>query len=597
MDLTSDGFEAERPQPIRSGWRRALLIFTALGAGGFAAGRIAYRLDSVTLPMTLVMLSTLAPFFALLGFGLWWLVFGDYGRVTRVLLALAAAAVVVAVPFLAQGFWVPQPGGMKMFGLIWGAPLAAAVAGLVLAFVPALRGWPAILVAMVAVSPWLLTRTEGVTGAFDLDVSFRWSTPPTAAAEKQLAGRATVAPTAVVADVPVGPADWTGFRGADRAGVAPVAAFQGWDGTAPKERWRKNPIGPAWSSVCVAGDFLFTQEQRGESESVVSYRTADGTEVWAHGDAGKHTDWASGAGPRATPTLANGRLFAATASGAIVALQAGSGAPLWRVDLKEKYGATKPPFGWSSSPLAVGELVVLSPAAPEAPRLVALSAATGELKWQTEAKGTYGYSSPQLSTVANVPLVLMFNGEGLFAHDPATGAEVWRYDGKVQANEPATVQPLVLAGDRIVIGGGIKGTGTRCLAVAKSGEKWSVTEKWATTKFTPVFNDVVRFGDFLFGLDTGRLVCLDLANGSIRWREGNYGSGQLLLVGDKLLVASEQGRLACVAASGDEYEELWALPAVKGKTWNHPVVAGGRLYFRNPTEMATYDLPGYMGRK
>ncbi|HEY1191618.1 MAG TPA: PQQ-binding-like beta-propeller repeat protein [Gemmata sp.] len=595
-DPTPDDFGEEAVAPARSGWRRAVIAFTVLGAAGFVFGRVAYRLESVTVPMPVIMLCSLAPTLALMGFGLWWVLLGDFRRGARVLSVLGVAAAAVGVLVLAQGSFDP-PQGLKMFALLWGVPLAVAVTGLTLAAVPALRGWPVVLVGAAAVSPWLLLRTEGVTGAFDLDVAFRWSPSRTAVAEQQLAERATVNPATTSAEVVATGADWPGFRGAQRTGVAPVAAYQGWDGSAPKERWRKDPVGPAWSSVCVAGGFLFTQEQRGESESVVCYRADDGKEVWARGDSGKHTDWASGSGPRATPTFADGKVFAMTASGAVLALKAGSGEVLWRVDLKERFGAIKPQFGWSASPLVVGELVIVNPSSVAAPRLVALSAGTGETKWQTGAKGTDGYSSPQPATFADVAAVLIYNGDGLFGHDPATGAELWRYEWKTQANEPATVQPMVLAGDLVVVGAGIKGLGTRCLKVQRAGGEWSVSEKWSTTKFTPVFNDMVKFGDSLFGLDTGRVVCLDLKTGAVRWREGNYGSGQLLLIGDKLIVASEKGQLACVAARPDEFEELWAVPAVKGKTWNHPTVANGRLYFRNTTEMVSYELQGYTGER
>ena len=104
---------------------------------------------------------------------------------------------------------------------------------------------------------------------------------------------------------------------------------------------------------------------------------------------------------------------------------------------------------------------------------------------------------------------------------------------------------------------------------------------------------MVRVGEHLFGLDSGRLVCLNLAEGAIRWKEGDYGSGQLLLVGDKLLIVSETGgKLTCVSAKPDEYEELWQMDVVKGKTWNHPAIARGRLYLRNATKMVAFDLPG-----
>jgi outer membrane protein assembly factor BamB len=154
------------------------------------------------------------------------------------------------------------------------------------------------------------------------------------------------------------------------------------------------------------------------------------------------------------------------------------------------------------------------------------------------------------------------------------------------------VQPLVLPDGRVVIGGGNIGLGIRCVAVLKEGNGWSATEAWRTTRFTPKFNDFVRSADYLYGLDGGMLSCLKLADGQRMWKEGRYGAGQLLLVGDKLLIVTENGQLSCVAAKPDEYEELWKMDAVKGKTWNHPAIARGRLFVRNMGEMVAYDLPG-----
>jgi outer membrane protein assembly factor BamB len=577
----------------RSGWRRAVVAFVALGAALYGFGRLAFRMDEMPVPVPVVILCTmLGPLLALMGFGLWWLVFGDFAKWVRLLSVVGGVALAVGVFFAAEGEMGPQPRGMKTFSVVWGVPLAAAVTGLALVFVPALRGWPAALVAVAAIAPWLALRVEGVSGSFALDVSPRWAPSQSQVAEQKLAEKATVTPAAPVAAVTTSAADWPGFRGADRTGIAPADAVRGWDGTAPREKWRKDPIGPAWSSFAAAGDLLFTQEQRGESESVVCYKAETGDEVWARGEPGRHTDWASASGPRATPTLAGGRLFAVTGTGVVLALKPESGEVLWKVDLKERFAAGKPQFGFSTSPLVVGEVVYVNPAAPDAPRLVALDAATGATKWQAEGKGTDGYSSPQAATIAGAPQMLVFNGKGLFGHDPLTGKELWHYDWVTQVNEPTTVQPLVLPDGRVLIGGGNKGLGLRCVAVKRDGDNWSAAEAWKTTRFTPVFNDVVRVGENLFGLDAGRLACVDLADGKVRWKEGNYGAGQVLLVGDKILVVAESGQLACVAANPAEYEELWKVDAVKGKTWNHPAVARGRLFVRNATQMAAFELPG-----
>ncbi|MDB5313063.1 MAG: outer rane biosis protein BamB [Gemmataceae bacterium] len=576
------------PEPRPSHWRTAVLVSALLGGGIWVGMRWASRSEAETIPASLMVMGTMfGPLIGLGVFALWWAVLGP-GRWWKRLAGLAGATLVAA------GVVAASHPSFRFLVAMWGVPLSVAVTGLVAAMVPVARWRPVVgvVAAAAAVAPWVALQMDGVNGRFDLETSYRWTTSVADQAANQLADRATVVAADPAADLgPATEADWPGFRGAHRDGEVPPAAAGGWDGSAPREKWRNTTVGPAWSSFCAAGDFVYTQEQRGESESVVCYRADTGKEVWARGDPGKHTDFASGIGPRATPTYANGRVYTVGATGTVSCLKAATGEPVWTISLGERFEATKPVFGLSSSPLVVGDLVIVSPSSPAAPRLVAVAAATGETKWAAEPKGTDGYSSPQPATIGGTAQVLLFNEAGLFGHDPATGKELWHYDWKVAGNEPTAVQPLVLADGRVVIGGGNIGMGARCVAVRKEGDGWAAEEVWKTTRFTPKFNDVVRAGNHLYGLDNGGMVCLDLVNGKVVWKEGQYGSGQLLLVGNKLLVVSEKGHLACVRASPEGYDELWKVDAVEGKTWNHPVIARGRLFVRNATVAVGFDLP------
>ena len=66
----------------------------------------------------------------------------------------------------------------------------------------------------------------------------------------------------------------------------------------------------------------------------------------------------------------------------------------------------------------------------------------------------------------------------------------------------------------------------------------------------------------------------------------------LLLLADQelLLVVSESGELVLLSASPERLEERGRFQALDGKTWNHPIIAHGRLYVRNAEEMACYAL-------
>jgi outer membrane protein assembly factor BamB len=580
------------PAAVRpSRWRLVLAIATVLGTSLYFFGQIAARDDEGRFPsMAVIMTIMLGPMLSLLGFAGYWVLFGD-GRWYHRILEVLGCVVVTAVATIASHKTV-QP-----FVVMWGLPLTVAVTGLVLAVIPSLR-WRrdlGIVLAIGALTPWCLIRMNGTDGKYQPQLSLRWKSTSDEIADANLSGKATSLPTEVIAvseAVPVTAEDWPGFRGMQRTSEVASIAVQGWKGGEPRLIWKHEAgkVGPAWSSFCVVGNALYTQEQRGNSESVVCYRADTGAEVWARGEESLHFDQPSESGPRATPTYAKGLIYAESATGVVSCLRADTGEPVWSVDLTKVFDATKPMYGFSTSPLAVGDLIVINPASTASPQLVALDAKTGKTRWQAERLGSDGYSSPHLATIQGVEQVLVFNANGLFGHDPASGKELWHFEWKVKQMEPTSVQPLVTPDGRVVVGGGNIGMGIRCAKVTKAGDAWKATELWKTTKFTPYFNDMVRVGDYLYGLDGGILSCLKLADGQRVWKDGRYGSGQLLLLGDKLLVVGESGQVACVAANPVEYEELWKIDAVNGKTWNHPAIAHGRLFVRNRHEMAAFDL-------
>jgi hypothetical protein len=130
------------------------------------------------------------------------------------------------------------------------------------------------------------------------------------------------------------------------------------------------------------------------------------------------------------------------------------------------------------------------------------------------------------------------------------------------------------------------------IKVARKGDAWEAAEVWASTDLKPEFPDLVVHDGHAYGFDANVFCCIDLATGERCWREGRYGRGQVILLADQglLLVLSETGQAVLLSANPQRHEELGRFQAIKGKTWNHPVIAHGRLYARNAEEMACYEL-------
>jgi outer membrane protein assembly factor BamB len=454
--------------------------------------------------------------------------------------------------------------------------------------------WPgALIVVVLTWAPFTVLRTDGADAELEADVRWRWE--PTAE-ELFLAERAAadnepiVVLTGTKQQLREHAGDWVAFRGPNRDGVIHGTNIAiDWDSARLEPLWRKR-VGPAWSSVIVIGDRLFTQEQRGEQETVVCYQAEKGKEIWVHEDDARFSETVSGAGPRATPTFADGRLYTLGATGILNCLDAATGKCHWSRDIASDAGAKPPMWGYASSPLVVDGLVIAFAGGGNHEGLLAYRCDYGGKPVWTANVGTDSYSSPQLAIIDGQKQCLMLSDRGLFAVDPATGNVLWQH-GQAIPSAPRTAQSL-LVGDSQLAVATLEGPGAAMIRVERAGSAWEADVVWKTTKVKPEFPDFVLHQGHLYGFDVAMFCCLDAANGETCWRGGRYGRGQVVLLADQglLLVITEKGEAILLAANPRKQQELARFQALKGKTWNHPVIAHGRLYIRNAEEMACYPL-------
>ena len=437
---------------------------------------------------------------------------------------------------------------------------------------------------LLACGGWTLVRSDGITGDGVAEFAWRWAETSEARLLAH-AGDEPKAPPSAPAPMETG-ADWPGFRGPDRDGlIRGVRIETDWSRSPPAELWRR-PIGPGVSSFAVRGDRLYTQEQRGDDEVVSSYNVTTGEPVWRHRDAARFWDSHVGAGPRATPALSDGRVYTFGATGILNALDAGNGAVVWSRNAASDIGAEVPYWGFVSSPLVVDDVVIVAAAGA----LVAYDLATGDPRW-FGPDGGEGYSSPHLSMIDGVAQVLLMSGAGVTSVAPTDGALLWehRWPGI------GIVQPALTAdGDVLIsmISSGAAPIGTRRIAVAHTPGGWTIEERWTSVRLKPSFSDFVVHDGHAYGFDGSFLACIDVEDGTRKWKGGRYGSGQLVLLPDQdvLLVVSERGELALVGAAPDQFTELARFQAIEGKTWNQPVLVGDVLLVRNGQEMAAFRL-------
>ena len=516
--------------------------------------------------------------------GVWWLFFSRVRWIDRgLVLAAFAAGAALAYSLSLLAFPLLIVYALPMVLTVWVLVMLSTL------FLP----WSVVRAVLPAVllltwAAYLCFRFEGLYADLHGTLVWRWTLT---AEQRFLAAKGEVGTTKGAAVLTLHPGDWAGFRGPERDGrLTGVRIATDWNQNPPKEVWRHR-VGPGWSSFAVVGDNVYTQEQRGNVESVVCYDAASGKEIWAHDDATRFKEQMGGDGPRATPTFHDGKVYALGANGRLNCLNAATGDVVWSRDIAADSGATLPTWGFASSPLVVGDVVTVIAAGSGDKSVLAYDAASGKSPVWSAAAGKMSYSSPHPAKLGGVEQVLCMTEAGLTAFD-AKGDVLWKYDSPQAMHR--VLQPTVLDDSDVLVS---SFTGTRRIHVRHDKDAWATEEGWNSPSLKPNFNDQVVYDGYVYGFDADQFVCVSLEDGRMKWRTKAYGGGQVLLLADQglLVVQAESGAVVLVKASPDKREELGRITALEdntpeAKTWNHPVVAHGKLFVRNAAWAACYQL-------
>jgi len=529
--------------------------------------------------------SVIGGFLGVLAFVVWWAFFSRaplferWGAILLVIVSMFATLRLlhesVATGNMGFQYFIYAIPVLSLAFLIW------AVAGRHLA--DGHRRAAMVTAILLASGVWTLVRSDGLTGDGGAEFAWRWAET----SEERLLAQVGDEPVALPSASPAVEMEpvWPGLRGPNRDGILPGVRIEtNWSASPPVELWRR-PIGPGVSSFAVGGDLLYTQEQRGEDEVVACYNLATGQPVWRHSDKTRFWDSHVGAGPRATPAIREGRVYTLGATGILNALDARTGALVWSRNAASDSEAKLPYFGFVSSPLVVKDIVIV-----HTDKLVAYDLSIGDPRWFGPATGG-SYNSPHLLSLDGISQILLLGAKGAISVAPGDGTLLWEHAWP----GIGIVQPALTAGGDVLISmvsDAAVPLGTRRIAVTQKPGGWDVEERWTSIRLKPSFSDFVVHKGHAFGFDGRILAAIDIEDGERRWKGGRYGSGQLLLLPDQdlLLVLSEQGEMALVAATPDQFQELARLPALEGKTWNQPVLVGDVLLLRNGQEMAAFQL-------
>ncbi|MCR9200577.1 MAG: PQQ-binding-like beta-propeller repeat protein [Planctomycetaceae bacterium] len=385
------------------------------------------------------------------------------------------------------------------------------------------------------------------------------------------------------------------FLGAGRNGVLHetglVAEF-GDDG--PKQLWRSK-LGVSMSGLAVVGDEVFTLYQDGAKQFVVALKLADGEVIWKTA-IGENYKNSMGNGPRATPTVVDGVVYAFSGDGVLAALKAQSGVVLWSVNTVGTLKTQVADYGMASSPLVTEHGVVVQVGSPNG-CVCCFNKATGERKWAAGDE-LAGYSSPIMATLAGVKQVVAVNGAEVLSLDPATGAVLWEFPFVTEYN-CNTASPVVLDADRVLISAG-ENHGSVVLKVTGSGKSLAVSEDWSSLGRgsvlraewqTPVLAEGVLYGFDNIGSagPITNLVAVDAATGKQLWMEKRFGKGNLVMADGRVYITTMKGELVVGTVTPEGYEET-ARAVLTGMTRQAPVISGGHLLMRDDAEVVCIDL-------
>ncbi len=395
--------------------------------------------------------------------------------------------------------------------------------------------------------------------------------------------------TAVVLSLLAGPLrgeDWPQWRGPRQDGIsAETGLLAEWPEKGPPELWRV-PLGGGFSAVSVVGDRAYTLFGASDGEFALAVSVADGKTLWKArlGDLLKSDSY--GDGPRATPTVEAGRLYALSGKGALRCLDAADGRLLWGCDLLEKFGAQPPEYGFGASPVVIGDMLVVETGAKRGKTLAAFDKTSGKVLW-TALDDRIGYSTPIEVAIDGTREIIVLTGQAVVGLSPSDGKEYWRHPWTTELD--ANVATPVVSGNRLFISTGYS-TGCAVFELTVKDGRPAAERVWANKLMKNYLSTSVLVNGYLYGFNNNKLTCLDFRTGKARWMTGGFNRGSLIAADGKLILYGDTGLLALAEISPAAYKELARFKVCDERTWTVPTLSGGRLFLRNEKEMACYRV-------
>ena len=296
-----------------------------------------------------------------------------------------------------------------------------------------------------------------------------------------------------------------------------------------------------------------------------------------------------GDGPRGTPTVDGERLYAEGGNGDLVCLETATGKTIWYVNLRSDFGGGTPGWGYSESPLIVGDLVIVTPGG-KAGTLVALNKLDGKLVWQSQGvtEGAH-YASPVVAEINGERQIVQFANQSVFGVSLTEGKPLWSYkapaNGTANCCAPIVEANFVFASSSYGVGGGLA-------QITGAGSTQSATEVYFEKKMSCHHGGIVKVGDFMYSAGAGPLICMEFKTGKIAWQSRSAGKGSLCVADGMLYILGEGHEVALAEATPEGYREhgRFQVKSHGRPAWAHLIVTGGRMFIRDQESLTAYDV-------
>ncbi len=415
-------------------------------------------------------------------------------------------------------------------------------------------------------------------------------------------------------------AQWDQWGGPTRDfSVASGNLSEKWAADGPRRIWER-PLGEGYSTIVSDGKLLYTMYRVEGDEFTVGLDAKNGETVWEHKNAAPvDADRSTyGPGPYATPLIVGDRLYSVGTNSVLHCFEKNSGKVLWKHDLIADFGSKIQGFGYSSSPIAYGDTVILPVGrkieavstgevdkvakagndkdAPESQSLIAFNQNDGAVAWEMrdyqQTKFNSTYSSPILINFTGLDQLVLFMATELAGLDPKTGERLWGVEHKTSYDENMST-PIWDGVDTLFCSSGY-GTGSRAIKLASQNGKIAATEMWYNKKMRVLHGNVVRIGDFVYGSsgDFGPIFFsgMNIETGKMVWRKRGFKKATVVHADGKIIVLDEDGKLAIATATPDDLIIHSECKLGLHGAWATPTLIGKTMYVRDRKKIVALDM-------